>query len=106
MNIIGIAELNKKGMELLETDVSGPYQIIDVDYNFGIEILDENRMGQWIMKGNYTILDEKTIDKEEIQRSLTTRKLNKFLKSLSSDELIFLTEKLNPYTDSRGAKTV
>ena len=84
MNIFGIADLNKKGMDLIGTDVSGPYQIIDVDHHFGIEILDVNRMSQWIMKGNYTIRDEKTIDKDEIQRALTRRKLDTFIKSLSS----------------------
>lgn len=104
MTIIGIAELNKKGMDLLGTDVSGPYQIIDVDHHFGIEILDENRMSQWIMKGNYTVLDESTIDKEELQRALTTRKLNKFVKSLSRDEIITLSDILG--RDNEGGVTI
>lgn len=90
MNIIGIVELNKKGMDLLGTTVSGPFKIIDVDHHFGIEILDENNQSQWIMNGNYTILDDKTIDIYEIQRKLTSRKLKKFVNSLSSDEKILL----------------
>jgi hypothetical protein len=58
--VFGYVVLNAEGKKNMGIG-AGPFPIIDTDHHFGVEILDHQKRSHWIMKGQYTELDQNTI---------------------------------------------
>lgn len=67
--VFGYVELSVEGMKNIGVVNKGPFPIIDLDHQFGVEILDHKKIGHWIMKGQYNQLEENTIHKGQYEQA-------------------------------------
>jgi hypothetical protein len=94
--IFGHVELNSEGMNLVNTRSPGPYKIIDMDHQFGVEIMDNRNIAHWIMKGNYNILDFNSVQMPETQQkkvdNIVKLNLQQFAPTLLDNKLKIVKE--------------
>jgi hypothetical protein len=80
----GFVELSGEGMNLVNVTWPGPFQVIDIDPHFGVEILDHRNVSHWITKGNYSMLEDHTIE-SVLYESNTQIKVDRIIKRLGED---------------------
>lgn len=67
--VFGYVQLKGEGMQLVGTTSPGPFPIIDLDHQFGVEILDHNKISHWIMKGQYIQLENTTLFQDQYKNA-------------------------------------
>lgn len=64
--VFGYVELTGEGQKNLGIG-AGPFPVIDLDHQFGVEILDHNKISHWIMKGQFNDLEDRTLAQEQYE---------------------------------------